>query len=163
VKTIKTAQGQGIIVDDEYFDWLSHYPWYVNTKGYAMRCYRRPGNRFFIQMHREILGLHPDDGCLVDHANGNKLDNRLINLRVCTKSQNGWNQGKQRTNTTGYKGVIGPRNGKYQAQIGHLGRKKHLGSYVTAEEAYEVYCLAADMLHGEFANYGVPLLNGADQ
>lgn len=153
-KVIMSTNGYEILVDEEDFERCSRVWWHVIKKGYAVRGIFENGQKFEVKMHRFILGLDRYDGRIVDHANGNRLDNRKCNLRLCTKAQNGWNQGPQKTNTTGYKGVSRTPNGRYTSQIRHLGRKHHLGIYPTAEEAHEVYCLAADLLHGEFANHG---------
>jgi hypothetical protein len=154
MRIIFTFAGKQILVDDEDYAELAKYTWRVNARGYAQRTIKERGCQTVIQMHRQILGLHTGDARLVDHINRNKLDNRRSNLRACTKAQNGWNQGPQRTNTTGFKGVNQMPSGRFAAQIRYLGQKHHLGSFDTAEEAHEVYCLAADMLHGEFANHG---------
>ncbi len=54
-------------------------------------------------MHRVILGTPP--GLFTDHVNGNQLDNRRENLRVCTPSQNQANKKLSKNNTSGHKGV----------------------------------------------------------
>lgn len=153
-KVIMSTNGQEILVDAEDFERCSRLWWHVIKRGYATRAIFENGRRFEVLMHRFILGLDRHDGRIVDHANGNRLDNRKCNLRLCTKAQNGWNQGPQKTNTTGYKGVSRTPNDRFVAQIRCRGRKYHLGSFDTAEQAYEFYCLAADLLHGEFANHG---------
>ena len=91
----------------------------------------------------------------IDHINGIKGDNRLVNLREATHAQNIQNIGKRRNNTTGYKGVsIAKPSGKYQAQIWVEGKIKHLGKFETPEEAYEAYCKAAKTMHKQFAHLG---------
>lgn len=161
MKIIKTTKGHEVMVDDEDFARPSKMTWYLGNRGYVVCDYRGRGMREHLQLHREVMGLQKGDSRLVDHRNGDALDNQKANLRICTKAQNGWNQGPQKTNTTGYKGVSKTPNGRYTCQIRHLGRKYHLGSYPAAEEAYEVYCLAADLLHGEFANHGDAARTGA--
>lgn len=92
---------------------------------------------------------------LIDHNNGNSMDNSISNLRLATAAQNSHNATIRKSNTTGFKGVTYKRNeNAYVAQIRANGSRKYLGIYRTAEEAHEVYCLAAAMLHGEFANFG---------
>ncbi|WP_414143526.1 HNH endonuclease [Burkholderia cepacia] len=108
-------------------------------------------------MHRLIAGLGPTDSDrrIVDHRNRDRLDNRRANLRICDKSQNGCNRVKTRHNTSGLKGVSYHRaSGRWRAAIGYRGKARYLGIYPDPESAHEVYCLAADMLHGSFANYG---------
>jgi hypothetical protein len=92
---------------------------------------------------------------LIDHDDGNGCNNRWTNLRLATSTENGCNRGKTRANTSGFKGVFRClRTGKWYAQIRYRGRAKRLGTYETTSEAHEVYCLWADLLHKDFANYG---------
>jgi hypothetical protein len=101
-------------------------------------------------MHRLIAGTMP--GQETDHRNGNPLDNRRANLRPCRHNENLWNQGVNRRNSTGYKGVyLDQRRGKYVARIRLNNRYKHLGQFNIAQEAADVYDAAAIELHGEFA------------
>lgn len=90
----------------------------------------------------------------VDHANGVGVDNRWVNLREATKSQNAANRGAMRTNKIGLKGVIRViRFGvaKYEARIRVSGKQRHLGRFNTAYEAHQAYIVAAERTHGEFA------------
>jgi hypothetical protein len=82
----------------------------------------------------------------LDHINRIKEDNRITNLREATRSQNAANFPLRRDNKLGIRGVCLSR-GKYVAQI----RCKHLGCFVTAEEASATYQKAARELFGEFA------------
>lgn len=91
----------------------------------------------------------------IDHINGNGLDNRLCNLREATRAQNKQNAPCQSNSRTGLKGVvINKLSGKFTARIGHFGRSLYLGTFDTPEDAHKAYRDAADILHGEFANYG---------
>lgn len=91
----------------------------------------------------------------LDHINEIKADNRLANLRLATRNQNGYNKGKPKTNTSGYKGVHWHKRDKHwRAQIAFDGKHVNLGGFATAEEAYVAYCTAAAKYHGEFANMG---------
>jgi hypothetical protein len=99
-----------------------------------------------------MIGPIPD-GMVVDHKDCNPFNNKLDNLRLATKTQNGQNRGKQINNTCGYKGVVRDGNryaGRIKTEDGH----KHLGCFATPEEAHEVYCEAAQQHHGEFNNTG---------
>lgn len=92
--------------------------------------------------------MNPPEGLVVDHINGNKLDNRRSNLRICTQSQNlnGRNTNK------GYIGVSWDKfRGKWKANIGKDYQKIFLGRFDTAEEAARVYDEKAVELFGEFA------------
>jgi hypothetical protein len=85
-KMIPLTQGKFALVDDEDFEWLNQYKWRLRN-GYAGRDSSiLLGPRRNILMHREVAGT--PEGLFTDHANGNKLDNRRCNLRICNKSQN---------------------------------------------------------------------------
>jgi hypothetical protein len=86
----------------------------------------------------------------LDHINGVPDDNRIANLRLATPSQNQWNQGNRKNNTSGFKGVGWHRRRRWRAQIGINGRYIHLGYFATPEEAHQTYCAAAKERFGEF-------------
>lgn len=116
--------------------------------------YRNVNFRFgAISCHRIIFLMHhgyiPEE---IDHINGDKSDNRIENLRACSRSQNMANT-RPRGNKTGFRGVFENRK-RFAAKIQINGKKKYLGNFETPEEAHEVYCLAAIMIHGEYARNG---------
>jgi hypothetical protein len=84
----------------------------------------------------------------IDHINGDGTDNRIENIRPCTRSQNSANRSSW--SNTGYKGVK-KNNKKYAAQIIVNKKYLHLGTYATPEEAAKVYDKAALQYFGEFA------------
>lgn len=91
----------------------------------------------------------------VDHWDTDRSNNAWSNLREATNAQNLHNRGRQRNNTSGFKGVSWcKRNQKWNAHIHFNNRQKNLGYFDNPKEAHEVYCLAANLLHGEFANTG---------
>lgn len=85
----------------------------------------------------------------VDHINRVRADNRIANLRLATRSENGVNRVYIRTLPRGV--VFHKRNKRFQAQIHACGKGHYLGSFETAEEAHAAYNHAAAQLHGEFA------------
>ncbi len=90
------------------------------------------------------------NGKVVDHIDHDTLDNQRINLRICTRSQNGMNRKKD--SGIKFKGVtFHKRAGKFMAQIYMNGKKYYLGVFETPEEAAMVYDKKARELHGEFA------------
>lgn len=106
-------------------------------------------------MSRLVLRLGRDDKVSVDHVNGDKLDNRKCNLRVCTHKQNLRNQKKHRNGAASYKGVSGRATAsgrvRYRATITVDYRQLCLGTFATELEAAVAYNAAALEHHGEFA------------
>jgi len=138
---IKLTQGKFALIDKADFEWLNQWKW-MFTGTYAAR---RNGSRRE-WMHRLIVGTPADKQ--TDHINGNKLDNRRANLRICTASQNNYNKGVQRNNKIGYKGVsIRNDRSTFRTKINN----KIVGTYHTAKEAAEAYNNEAKKLHKEFA------------
>jgi len=93
MKKIKLSQGKVTLVDDEDFDLLSKYRWHYHTGcrcEYARRSTWKDGKVGTIYMHQMIINTPP--GLETDHINGNKLDNRRENLRICTTRENQHNQ-----------------------------------------------------------------------
>lgn len=153
---ILTASGDRIIVDDSDHLALSMMTWHISSNGYAMTKIRTHAGPKNTGIHRVIMGLSYGDGLEVDHINGDKLDNRRLNLRVCTTSENGRNRGSTRLNRSGLKGIAyDPERGKFMAKIQVAGKQKNLGRYSTAEEAHAAYKAAAEKLHGQYANTGL--------
>jgi hypothetical protein len=138
-------------VDDNDYDLVSKYQWHINSRrGLKYAVATIDGEP--VLMHRLIT--QAPNGVMVDHINGNGLDNRRVNLRLCTHSQNMRNRKMHSNNATGFKGVY--KDGrckttkKYCAQIRFNGKRIYLGRYTTPEEAYQVYCDASVKYHGEF-------------
>lgn len=90
---------------------------------------------------------------LIDHINGNTLDNRFSNLRKCDVQQNQFNSKCRVTNKSGFKGVTTHKDGKFSARIMHNGMQVYLGYFDTPEAAHKAYCDAANKRAGEFARY----------
>ena len=151
MKTIELTQGRFATVDDGDFDELNRHKWCISGAGYAVR------KSFFktIGMHAAIMGT--PDGMHTDHINGDKLDNRRENLRICTPSQNQQNRSNQKNNKIGYKGVgWNSTANKWLARITVRGEQVHLGYFETAEDAARAYDQAAKDLHGEYAFLNFP-------
>ena len=100
-----------------------------------------------------LMGQKQDPGNLfVDHIDGNGLDNRLSNLRLCTASENLRNTAICKANTSGYKGVSYHGSlSKWCSYITVNKKRIHLGVFDTPVLAHAAYCKAALELHGEFA------------
>jgi hypothetical protein len=148
-RLIQLTLDQWMIVDAEDYERLCSVPWYA-MKNSSGKHYA--SNSEYGTVHRFLLG--PVDGLHVDHDNENTLDNRKINLRPATQTDNNRNVGKTVRNKSGLKGVSEKKNGIFTAAI-HIGDKcKWLGDYDTKKEAHMAWCYAAVFYHGKFANCG---------
>lgn len=139
-----------ILFDAEDFPLIMEKQWTVGNHGYAVSG----AGKGQVLMHRLLSNVNTDE--VVDHINMNKLDNRRLNLRKCSKSENGYNKPAQNNNKCGYRGVCKAENGRWQAQIVKEGHAIYLGNYDTAEDAANAYDSAAAHLAGEFAWRNLP-------
>jgi hypothetical protein len=97
-----------------------------------------------------VYGVWPQHE--IDHIDGDRLNNRISNLREATSSENKRNTRKRSNNTSGFKGVSFDKSKKlWTAQIATNRKYIHIGRFKTPEAAYEAYCAAAERLHGDFA------------
>lgn len=164
---IQLNKGFVTIVDDEDYEYLSQFTWFVKLqKGvpYACRALYLPeafaetgvGNNRKIQMSREIMGARKGED--VDHEDRDTLNHRKTNLRVCSRSQNCGNQKVRSTNTSGFKGVHWKEDrGAWCARICVSYKRIQLGYFSTAEEAARAYDTAAVLYFGEFARLNFPI------
>lgn len=146
-KEIQLTQGKVAIVDDEDFDRVSVRKWQIYPKGYAGATVKVFLGRQTVLMHRFIIDAGKDEQ--VDHVNGDKLDNRKENLRICTPTQNRANS-KARSDGSGVKGVHLQKAGNYTASICHNREVQYLGTFDKIEDAKKVYDERAKELFGEF-------------
>jgi len=101
--------------------------------------------------------MQPPPGMMIDHINGNGLDDRRANMRTCTNQQNMRNLRKRRSGSSIYKGVYyDKRRRTWYARICHNGKNIHLGTFATEIEAARAYDRAARRLFGEFARLNFP-------
>jgi hypothetical protein len=160
-KRIPLTQGKWAIVDAEDYADLVQFKWTAvkdlkNGNFYAFRRFKDGSKRPKEWMHRRIM--QAPRGVEVDHQNGNGLDNRRFNLRLATHLQNMWNRGKDRDNTSGFKGVTWARNQRrYQAQTYAQGKHILLGYFKNSEDAARAYDKWAFQHHGAFAYLNFPL------
>jgi len=155
MKTIKLTKNYYALVDEEDFKKVNKINWYATEK--RDKVYANTKNsKLQISMHRYILNIK-DTKLYIDHINGNGLDNRKINLRLCSNSQNLANAPKSKNNISGYKGVVKVKR-NYQlknpfiSSITKNGKAYHLGYFETAELAAAAYNKKAIELFEEFAN-----------
>jgi hypothetical protein len=153
---IRMLSGNVVKVSDEDFDALKEYEWREFGR-YAGRIVQVNAMRnFVIYMHRQIME-HPE-GLVIDHLNGDGLDNRRSNLRIATRSQNQFNRVSNKNSESRFKGVT-RKGDKWRAQIKVNGRNVHLGCFDSEEEAARVYDKAAQEHHREFARLNFPSPN----
>jgi hypothetical protein len=98
-----------------------------------------------LRLHRVIMG--PQANQLVDHKNRDGLDNRKLNLRLCSRGENNQNKNLAKNNKSGYRGVsLHKPTGKWIARLSVDRKSKHLGYFNTPEEANEVVLEAREVL-----------------
>lgn len=145
MKSINLTKEKFTLVDDSDFHYLNMFKWCYAIRGGALKA---KGGREY--MHRLILGAKK--GQIVDHIDGDNLNNQRHNLRFANKSQNAANRGLDKNNTSGYKGVsLDKRYGTYRAYIAVSGKYLHLGTFATKQEAAAAYNAAAVLYFKEFA------------
>lgn len=121
------------IIDIEDISKVKNIKWRMNCNGYVIN-----NSNTSMFLHRRILNTNK----MVDHINGDRLDNRKSNLRICNHSQNQMN--------TNYKGVY-DHNGRYIAKIKLNGKQKHIGVFDVYEEALYARWFAERIVFKEFA------------
>ena len=135
MKLIKVGPKHFAKVDDDTFHELNKIIWHYQH-GYA-RSNGPNKDRFY--MHRIILNA--PTGKVVDHINGDKLDNRKDNLRICNQSVNGLNRTKNNlNNTSGFRGISYDKTrNKYRVHLKINYKQKYLGRFNSIEEAKDAY------------------------
>lgn len=151
MKYLQLQNGNTTIVDDEDYDWLSQWDWFECSKGYIRRSYKQDGKNVTIRMHRLLTNAPLDKQ--VDHINGDKRDNRKLNLRLCNNAENVCNQPKRNiaSSASKYKGVSRIRK-LWMSRITKDSKVIHLGNFRNELHAAMAYDIWAKDLHGEFAN-----------
>lgn len=150
MKQISLTQGKVALVSDEDFDYLNQFKWtasFVHKTWYAQRGVYHAGKKTTQYMHRLVC-----EGGIIDHRDGDGLNNQRGNLRGCTHAENLRNRGKTKSNTSGHKGVYwnNPKQ-KWQARIQVDGKHYHLGYFDNITSAAEAYAQGAAKYHQEFA------------
>lgn len=150
---LKLTQGRYALIDKKDFDLIKNTKWCVDHPT-RRQCYAVATiNCRNVRLHRVILGIVDHKDLHVDHINGNGLDNRRKNLRICNQSQNNMNQRVQkRKKSSRFKGVTWDKNrSKWMAKIKMNGRHFNLGRFSVEEEAAMAYNKKAEVIFGEFA------------
>lgn len=155
MKRIPLTQGQFAIVDDKDYEWLNKYKWNASE---TYNCYYARRTSRGILMHRVVMKAKK--GQQIDHINRNSLDNRKVNLRFCTSSQNHMNEKKRcgrngKQPTSQYKGVFRFEN-RWRAQIKINRKQIHLGSFQSEIKAALAYDEAVCIYFGEYGRLNFP-------
>lgn len=148
MRKIPLTRGKYAVVDEVDYAILNMHKWYCfpgKKTFYATRV-RGGGDNTLARMHRVILDAK--EGQIVDHINGNGLDNRRSNLRFVTSRENALNRSKSRGAI--YKGVSKVRD-KYRARIRLPNNILHLGYFLCPKLAAKAYDRAALRHFGQYA------------
>lgn len=141
-------------IDTADTELVSGFRWRKLTTGYV----EASRGKFRILLHRLIIGAGPEE--IVDHINGDPLDNRTSNLRISSHSQNSANRGadRRRLGTSSiYKGVSWSKGkGKWVAYLHHQGRTRYLGYFLNERDAAIAYDREAIQVWGDFARLNIP-------
>lgn len=146
MKTLLLSRRLVALVDDDVFVWASLHRWHASGKRGKFYAARRLLSGQRIYLHRLLLSAPA--GYVVDHINGNSLDNQRSNLRLATRQQNA--QNRRAIKGKPHKGVRFSR-GRYQAVLRVNGRKYVRGGFSSVAAAAEAYNELAREHYGEFA------------
>jgi len=151
------TQGYHAVVDAEDYERVSRYKWCLSRSGNQLYAQRRCRGKT-IRMHQFIM--RPPKGKVVDHIDGNGLNNRRCNLRICTPQQNSWNH-KRRKQPGASSRFIGvypykKRPGKWYVKIKCGDERVNLGPFDSEIEAALARDRKARELFGEYASLNLP-------
>jgi hypothetical protein len=154
MKEILLTRNKVALVDDKDFDRLNHYSYSAHKRFNNWYAIRHGENHCVIRMHHDVLGLNPS--VIVDHKDGDGLNNQSENLREATKSQNAANS-RKRNGSSIYKGVSYKESSdKWQAKICVNYKQIYLGLHENEVDAALAYDSAAMKYFGEFARLNFP-------
>jgi len=149
MKQIPLTQGNFALVDADDYDRLMQWKWYFDN-GYARRNKYIDGKPIAVLMHSFIV--QTPRGMDTDHINGDKLDNRKENLRICSHIKNGYNRKNQINKRGKYKGVSWhTKSNMWRVRIGYDRKTISLGYFNSDIEAAKTYDEAAKVYHGAYA------------
>ena len=142
--------GEMLVDLDVWNTWASAYCWHLAANGYAATGYNGKNTLF-----HNIAFPNRKNGIVADHINGNRLDNRMENLRLVNRAQNNMNKGLRSDNTSGHTGVAWDKSkGKWVVQIQVDGKNKHIGRYTSKKDAINARIKAEEKYFGEYRRKG---------
>lgn len=152
---VPLTRGMEAVIDAADVPMVAQYTWFASEQGDG-RFYARASLDWkpSLYLHRYLMGVEASD-VIVDHVNGDTLDNRRSNLRIATNSENGMNSRRKGQGGHGYKGVTRNKY-RWSASIRANRVRYHLGTFDTPEEAARAYDAKARELHGDFARLNFP-------
>ena len=152
MKKLELSRGKEALLDDEDYIIAKRYKWYAHYrrgKFYAATQLYDPATKTqsLVSLHDVILWK--PKGFIIDHINGDSLDNRRKNLRVCTYSENCQNTKIRKDNTSGVRGV-NRKQGTEQwvARVSFKKKRFYLGTFDKKKDAIEAYNKKASELYG---------------
>jgi hypothetical protein len=142
---LTSKHGEKILIDTQDFECVIKHSWCVSKTGYAVANISGKVTK----LHRFLLSVNKNQ--IIDHINGNPLDNTRINLRICTNAQNTKNNKLSKNASMPYSGIKITKSNKYKARITVNFKEIHLGCFNTLDEAICARKNAELKYYGEFA------------
>lgn len=164
MKKIKLNQSYETLIDNKYYSILNKYKWFIgidskqNINSGVRRSISKNNKKHTIYIHRIIMELegHNIRNKVIDHIDGNPLNNQINNLRLATRHENNMNLKLRKNSKTGYKGVIYiSKSKKWRARISFNYKTIHLGCFSNKIDAIKAYNIAAMKYFGEFARLNI--------
>ena len=143
---LKTTRGEIFLVDIDNLELTQSRTWCVSKTGYLVASV----DGKTVKLHRYLLNLdNPKD--IIDHINGNPLDNRMSNLRICSTYGNARNSALSSKNKFTVHGINITKYGNYRSRTTVDYKEIHLGTFQTVDEAVKARKDAEIKYFGEFA------------
>lgn len=136
------------LVSTENVNNILQNKWYKSKSGYPMAYI---GSK--VKLHRYLFNDYANlENYVIDHINRNKLDNRLSNLRICTKAENSYNRTISKNSKNKYKGVRYNKKSNTWSAFATKDKKEYkLEGFITENDAADGYNILAEELFGHFA------------
>jgi hypothetical protein len=149
-RKIPLGRGLYALVDDDDYERVSKFNWHLHQSADRDGYYASSN----VKMHRLIINA--PHGSVVDHINGNKLDNRKENLRFCTHAENAQNT-RSRGGSSRYKGVhYNRKNKKWMGAFVFNGTYYYCGMHDSEKDCARAVDKKRKEVCGEFATINLP-------